>query len=119
MKRTMFVVVLTAMVALWDAAPTAAQVTTGTLVGTVRDPQGIVPGATVIVREVNRGTSDTFITDDTGSYTAPFLSPGTYVVEVNVPGFRKWVREGVVLQVNQRRASTSRWRSAASRRPQT
>ena len=42
------------------------------------------------------------MTDETGSYTAPFLTPGTYAVEVNVSGFRKWVREGVVLQVNQR-----------------
>jgi hypothetical protein len=84
------------------AASTAAQVTTGTFVGTVRDPSGIVPGATVTVREVNRGTSNTYVTDETGSYTAPFLSPGTYAIEVNVPGFRKWVREGVILQVNQR-----------------
>ena len=63
---------------------------------------GVVPGANVTIREVNRGTSDTYVTDETGSYTAPFLTPGTYVVEVNVPGFRKWVRDGVVLQVNQR-----------------
>jgi hypothetical protein len=82
--------------------PAAAQVTTGTLVGTVRDPNGIVPGASVVVREVNKGTSDTYVTDETGSYTAPFLSPGTYSVEVNVQGFKKWVREGVILQVNQR-----------------
>jgi hypothetical protein len=71
-------------------------------VGTVRDPNGIVPGATVTVREVNRGTSNSYVTDDTGSYTAPFLSPGTYIIEVNVPGFKKWMRDGVVLQVNQR-----------------
>ena len=54
------------------------------------------------IREVNRGTSDTYVTDATGSYTAPFLTPGTYTVEVNVPGFKKWVRDGVILQVNQR-----------------
>ena len=42
------------------------------------------------------------MTDETGSYTAPFLTPGTYTVEVNVQGFRRWRREGVILQVNQR-----------------
>src|SRR5262245_43610988 len=83
-------------------ASAAAQVTTGTLVGTVRDSNGIVPGATVTIREVSKGTSDTYLTDDSGSFTAPFLSPGTYTVEVNVQGFRRWRREGVVLQVNQR-----------------
>lgn len=89
-------------VLLLGGLPAAAQVTTGTIVGTVSDPGGIVPGATVTILEVNRGTSDSFVTDSTGSYTAPFLSPGTYTVEVNVPGFKKWVRTGVILQVNQR-----------------
>jgi hypothetical protein len=51
---------------------------------------------------VSKGTSDAYVTDETGSYTAPFLTPGTYIVEVNVPGFKKWVRGGVILQVNQR-----------------
>jgi hypothetical protein len=68
----------------------------------VSDTSGVVPGANVVVREVNKGTSNTFVTDETGTFTAPFLTPGTYAVEVNVSGFRKWVREGVVLQVNQR-----------------
>ena len=93
---------LTVLLTLTEAVPAHGQVTTGTLVGTVRDPSGIVPGATVTIREQNRGTTDTVVTDETGSYTAPFLTPGTYAVEVSVPGFRKWVREGVVLQVNQR-----------------
>ena len=102
MTRRIFVVSLTAVVALCAPAAATAQVTTGTLVGTVHDPGGIVPGAPVTVREVNRGTSNSFVTDETGSYTAPFLSPGTYTVEVSIPGFKKWIRDGVVLQVNQR-----------------
>ena len=98
----MLATVLVAILALLVPAPAAAQVTTGTIVGTVSDPGGVVPGATVTVLEVNRGTYDTFVTDSTGSYTAPFLSPGTYTVEVSVAGFKKWVRAGVILQVNQR-----------------
>jgi Carboxypeptidase regulatory-like domain/TonB-dependent Receptor Plug Domain len=101
-KNRLFVLGLTVLLALLTIMPIDAQVTTGTLVGTVRDPNGIVPGAMVMIREVNKGTSETYVTDDTGSYTAPFLTPGTYAVEVNVQGFKKWVREGVVLQVNQR-----------------
>src|SRR5262245_44714012 len=83
-------------------SPAAAQVTTGTIVGTVTDASGVVPGATVTVREVNKGTTTTFVTDAAGNYTAPFLVPGTYAVEVNVQGFKKAVLEGVILQVNQR-----------------
>jgi outer membrane receptor protein involved in Fe transport len=97
-----FVAALGAVLVLLDAAPCAAQVTTGTLVGTVRDVSGVVPGATVAIREVNRGTSANYVTDETGTYTAPFLGPGTYEVEVSVQGFKKWVRDGVILQVNQR-----------------
>src|SRR5438128_965304 len=100
-QRVRLLPILLASLAMF-ASPAAAQVTTGTLVGTVRDSNGIVPGATVTIREVTKGTSDTYVTDDTGSYTAPFLAPGTYTVEVNVQGFRRWRREGVILQVTQR-----------------
>ncbi len=84
------------------AAAADAQVTTGTIIGSVTDSSGVVPGATVTVREVNKGTTTTYVTDETGTYTAPFLVPGTYAVEVNVQGFKKSIREGIILQVNQR-----------------
>ncbi len=82
--------------------PLAAQVTSGTIVGTVTDASGVVPGATITVREVNKGTTSSYVTDATGNYTASFLVPGTYAVEVNVQGFKKSIREGIILQVNQR-----------------
>jgi len=99
-KRHAFAVLV--VFAAMCPASSAAQVTTGSLIGTVTDPGGVVPGANVTITEVNRGTSDTFVTDSAGTYTAPFLTPGTYRVEVNVSGFKKWVREGIILQVNQR-----------------
>ena len=83
--------------------PLSAQVTTGTILGTVRDSTGAaVPGAQVTITETNKGTSLQFVTDDTGSYTAPFLTPGTYSVTVEKAGFRRQVRSGIVLQVDQR-----------------
>jgi hypothetical protein len=88
--------------ALAVAVPAMAQVTTGTIVGTVTDSGGVVPGATVTVRNVNRGTTTTFTTDGAGTYTAPFLVPGTYAIEVEMQGFKKWVRSDIVLEVNQR-----------------
>ncbi len=100
-SRRILVPFLSAALALL-AGPAAAQVTTGSIAGTVSDPNGIVPGATVTIREESRGTTDTLVTDESGTYTAPFLSPGTYTVEVGVSGFKKWVRAGVILQVNQR-----------------
>jgi hypothetical protein len=85
-----------------SAGALEAQVTTGAIVGTVSDVNGVVPGATVTIRETGKNTSATFVTDATGNYAAPFLVPGTYVIEVQVQGFKKWVRDGIILQVNQR-----------------
>ena len=85
------------------AGPSFAQVTTGTITGTVKDAAGaVVPGATVTVTETDKQTSSTYVTDADGSYNAPFLIPGTYEIAVEVQGFSKHLRRGVVLQVNQR-----------------
>src|SRR6185295_3609884 len=96
-----------AAAALWLVCllggPAGAQVTTGTIVGAVSDSGGAsVPGATVTITEANKGTASTVTTDGTGSYHAPFLIPGTYEVAFEAAGFRKLVRKGVVLQVNER-----------------
>ena len=79
------------LVAVGSAA--LAQVTTGTISGTVKDTSGgAVPGATVTVTEINKGTSSTFVTDSEGSYSAPFLIPGTYEVAIELTGFGKSLR---------------------------
>ena len=84
------------------AAVAGAQVTTGTIAGTVRDSTGgVAAGATVTVTETGKGTSSTYVTDANGAYTAPFLIPGTYEVAVELSGFKKHLRRGIVLQVNQ------------------
>jgi hypothetical protein len=96
------VAVLSVLVAVLPR-PAAAQVTTGTIVGTVQDQQGAaVPGATVTITNLGKGTSSTHTTDSSGSFMAPFLIPGSYEVAVELAGFRRWVHKGVVLQVNQR-----------------
>ena len=84
-------------------APAAAQVSTGSIAGTVLDSTGqLVPGAQVTIRNVNRNTSTTLVTDQNGAYTALFLVPGTYEVQVTLQGFKSWVRSDLVLQVNDR-----------------
>jgi hypothetical protein len=81
----------------------AAQVATGSIVGTVTDSSGqVVPGAQVTIREVNRNTTTTLVTDASGVYTAPFLVPGAYEVQVELQGFKTWTRPGIVLQVTDR-----------------
>ena len=97
------VAVLTLAALGLPSTPVLAQVATGSIVGTVLDTSGqVVPGAQVTIRNVNRNTSTSVVTDQSGAYTAPFLVPGTYEVHVALQGFKAWVRAGIVLQVNDR-----------------
>jgi carboxypeptidase family protein/TonB-dependent receptor-like protein len=92
-----------ALAGLLMGAPSEAQVTTGTIAGSVKDEQGAaVPGARVTITEVNKGTVGTYTTDADGTFQVPFLIPGTYDVAIELTGFRKHTHRGVVLQVNQR-----------------
>ena len=86
-----------------SAGPVAAQVATGSIIGTVSDSSHqLVPGAQVSIREINRNTTTSVITDASGVYSAPFLVPGTYEVQVELQGFKTWIRRGIVLQVTDR-----------------
>jgi hypothetical protein len=95
--------VLLGFLTLLSAPYLSAQVATGSIVGTVSDASGqLVPGAQVTIREINRNTATTLATDASGVYTAPFLVPGSYEVQVELQGFKTWIRRGIVLQVNDR-----------------
>ena len=80
-----------------------AQVTAGTILGTVRDSSGAtVSGAAIIIKEVAKGTAQAVLSDDNGSYYAPYLTPGTYQVSIEKSGFRKQASQAFELQVDQK-----------------
>lgn len=82
--------------------PLAAQQGTGTISGTVTDAQdAVVVGADIEI--VNPDTGSVFRTksNDQGFYTAPGLAVGRYEVMATLTGFKKAVRSGITLQVNQ------------------
>ena len=81
----------------------SAQVTTGSILGTVKDNSGgSVKGAQVTITEVGKSTSTIYTTDEEGNYLAPFLIPGTYSVSVESQGFKKSVINGVIVQIDQK-----------------
>src|SRR5215208_8307655 len=89
--------------ALLAPGSAAAQATTGTILGTVADSSGgVLPGVAVTV--INEGTNSqrTLTTDASGTYEAPLLPPGDYRVEGELSGFKKIIRTGIRLQVDQR-----------------
>ena len=47
---------------------------------------GVVPGATVVVKNNATGVSQTAVTNASGAYSVPSLEPGTYTVTITLPG---------------------------------
>src|SRR5262245_25287624 len=84
------------------SAVALSQVSTATLTGIVRDTTGaVIPGVTITVTNTDRNTSLTTITNDVGSYVLPALNVGQYKLTADLPAFKRSVREGLTLQVNQ------------------
>src|SRR5437660_7944131 len=82
------------------SAIAGAQVTTGTISGTVIDSSGaVIPGATLILKSVEKGFSRTVSTDASGRYRAPDLGLGSYEITVEAAGFQTVIRSGITLTV--------------------
>jgi Carboxypeptidase regulatory-like domain/TonB dependent receptor-like, beta-barrel len=80
-----------------------AQSFTGAILGTIKDPSGaVMPGVTVSITNVATNMRSEVLSDDQGAFIAPELQPGRYTLEATLPGFKRAVREGIVLQVQQR-----------------
>ncbi len=81
-----------------------AQVGTASIRGAITDPSGaVVPGAHVVVKNVQTGTSMNLTTDTDGRYVAPTLPIGSYEVQVQAQGFETGVRQNIVLAVGEQR----------------
>ena len=95
-KRTTRVLLVLGLLAI-AALPARAQITTGTVSGTVKDPQGaVVPGATVVLISETKGTkSNPEITNSTGDYVIPNVTADTYSVEISMEGFKTVQRKNV------------------------
>jgi hypothetical protein len=79
----------------------SAQAVTGTLLGNVTDSSGAaVPGATVTATEQQTNISRTTVSNDAGYYIFSSLQNGTYSVDAELQGFKKFVRPNVKVDVN-------------------
>lgn len=80
-----------------------SQAVTATLLGAVSDSSGaVVPNAAVSATETATGVTRKTTSNPEGIYTIPYLTPGTYRIEIEAAGFKKFVRENLEL-----RATTS------------
>ncbi len=75
------------------------QGTTGGLTGTVSGPDGLLPGATVLIKDNNSKKEVTVITNGDGSYQAPQLEFGTYTIRISASGFKTLVGNELKIDV--------------------
>ncbi len=101
--RVLFRLVLGFVFLLSLAAPALAQ-TSASLSGLVRDADGVLPGATVIVRNMDTGVTRQTVVGQNGRYTVDGLPSGRYDVRAELTGFKPGVREGVTLSVGESRS---------------
>ncbi|RPH54563.1 MAG: carboxypeptidase regulatory-like domain-containing protein, partial [Acidobacteria bacterium] len=91
------------LLAFLTSAP-SAQIKSAVITGGVVDPSGAaVPGVSVSVVNQETNVTTPTITDDTGSFTVPYLAPGVYTVNVEGAGigFAKYSQTNITLATAQ------------------
>ena len=98
MRKTIEVVIFLISAALVGLA----QVDTGSLVGTVKDPSGaVLPGVTVTATNTDTSIATSAKTEVDGNYVITPLKIGRYSVSVEATGFQRSIRKDIVLDVQQ------------------
>ena len=93
----------TALTAIVLAAVLWAQGTV-TIFGTITDSTGaVVPGARVVVRNVQTGLERETRTNEAGGYVVSQLPVGVYTVTAEAAGFKSGVQENIRVQVDENR----------------
>ena len=72
----------------------------GEIKGTVADSSNaVIPGATIVILNVQTGVSMTSVTNGNGLYDVPSVPPGSYTLTFTKAGFRDAVHKGITLPV--------------------
>jgi Carboxypeptidase regulatory-like domain len=83
--------------------PVWGQETRGTLLGRVTDQSGgVVVGARVEAVNTDTGVRAAVTANESGDFLLPYLIPGPYSLTVEASGFKKFVRPGISVRVNER-----------------
>src|SRR5258706_4498021 len=73
------------------------------MLGSGRDRLGaVISGATVIVTNTGTNVSNQVVSGDSGAFEVPYLTPGTYTLSVDAKGFKKFLRQGIVVNAGSR-----------------
>jgi hypothetical protein len=93
---------LLAIVLFPGVISTSAQSTGGRIRGTVTDPSGgAVTGAKLVITNEASGTQRDTVSGANGEYIFLETPVGTYQIEVSQQGFKKYLRKGLVVDLNE------------------
>jgi hypothetical protein len=95
MKRLFFTLLIACLVPV----AALAQSSTGNLVGTVSDASGVIPNATVVIKDKQTGKERTVQTNGQGGFTVPDLDVGVYTVTVTATGHKTHISTDVKIDV--------------------
>src|SRR3954466_3972042 len=100
MMKKIFMFVVAMALTLFAVSAMAQSSTTGSIEGTITDPNGAaVRGATVSVTSPNLISPQSATTDDNGRYQILNLPPGPYKVSIEGTGFSKMDKENVAVNL--------------------
>ena len=94
-RRNVRAVICSVMLVLAGLAGAEAQTYQGGLRGQVRDSQGVIPGAEVVLLNEETNASRSAVSNEVGEYVFASVLPGTYTVTVSLPGFKTEERKGM------------------------
>lgn len=95
----LFVLVAFALLLASPLLPAQTTISTGSIVGTITDPQGaVVPAAKVTISDKGTGQATATSTTSAGTFNSGALIPGNYVVRVEAQGF-KTTQETIAVEV--------------------
>ncbi len=101
MRSTWSKWVVVCLLAVFGNLSLKAQAVSGTIVGTILDPNGaVVPNAQVTITLTGQSTVHNAVTNESGNFTEPDLPPGIYTVTVTATGFKKVIRQNITLDTN-------------------
>ena len=97
MKRLLFALLVPALL--------PAQNISCSLAGTVQDAAGaVIPGAKVTLTGQENGFVRSVTTNHDGFFSYPDLTPATFTIAVEAPGFKVYKQTGILINADERRS---------------
>lgn len=101
MRTTIRFILVFSVFSLATVGTVLSQSTTGRLVGTVSDASGVIPGATVVIKDNQTSKERTLTSSGDGAFSVPQLDVGLYTVTISAPGHKTFNAGDVKIDIGQ------------------